>query len=1254
MFSHRASSCVLGLLAAVMTFMPFTDVARAEVRPHAGMLRYPDVSATHIVFVYANDIWIAPRAGGLAAPLANPAGVESFPRFSADGQTIAFVGNYDGNTDLYTIPMAGGIPIRVTHHPTGEHLCDWSPDGQLIFQAAGLAGINTLQLFTVDPAGGLPQQLPVPYGGNGAISPDGTWLAYTPEVRDSRTWKRYRGGRAADVWLFNLTNNISKQITEWEGTDSQPMWFGDRIYYLSDAGPAHRLNIWEYNTRTGRQRQITKFTEYDIKWPSIGPGGQGKGEIVFQCGSKLYLLDLSAEKSHLVEIIIPGDRPTIRPQRVDVSSSLQSSDVSATGKRAVLEARGDIWTLPAKEGVPYNLTHTGGIAERNPVWSPDGRWVAYFSDADDEYDLYVTQSDGKGETRKVATLGPGWRYMRGWSPDSKYIAFVEKSGAMYICEMETGELTEVDVEPSGGEPPMRWSHDSRWIVYTRSADNLQSSIWVYEVESGEKHQLTSGMFHDSSPTFDRQGDYLYFVSSRNFNSPIYEDVGKSFVYTGTQVLIAIPLRADLDYPWTPDNDQETWDDEQGEDDEDGDKEKDKKSKKDRKEDAEPEEEDQDENGDEDNNDKAVEDDGVSGTWEGTLSGDEPLPPTGLPFTMILRLAPDGAVSGSIDAGPYAGHLSDGTFDRQTGELTASLEVTTDEGIETFGLTARITDESIEGSVTGEGFSATFKGTRTSTDTSGLEEEDEEDEEKEDKQVQIDIEGFEQRALQLPVEQGRIYSLAVNNKNQLIFAHAGLRGSGKPTEIKLFDITDDKKEVKTVVSGAGSFDITADGKKLMVRTGRSFAIIDAKPGQKLSQKVPMDGMTSVIEPRAEWQQLFNDVWRIERDFFYVENMHGVDWPAARKQYARMLDDCISREDVAYVMAEMISELNIGHAYYRSGPGDRGPSVSVGMLGVDFELHEGAYRLARIRQGAPWDLDARGPLSQPGVDVKEGDYLLAVNGIPLDTSKDPWAAFIGLAGKVTTLTVSEKPTLDDDAREIIVKPLNSENGLRYRSWVEDNRRYVEQQTAGRVGYIHVPDTSINGQNNLFRQFYGQRDKDALIIDERWNGGGQIPTRFIELLNRPLLNYWAVRDGRDNRTPPDAHYGPKCMLINGSAGSGGDMFPALFRQTGLGKLIGRRTWGGLVGMSGQPRLIDGAAVTVPTFGYYELDGTWGIEGHGVDPDITVIDDPALMTAGGDPQLDTAIKHMLEEIKRHPRVPAIRPADPDRSGMGIQETDK
>ncbi|MBT8487181.1 MAG: PD40 domain-containing protein [Phycisphaerae bacterium] len=1224
---------VTGVAAAFIA----VPAAVADVQPASGMLRYPDVGAESIVFTYANDLWLVSRAGGTAAPLASPPGLELFPRFSPDGQTIAFVGNYDGNRDLYTIPVSGGVPARVTHHPSGEILCDWTPDGErLLFFSGGMdAQPRTTRLFTVPANGGLPEPLPLPYAANGAINAGGDWLAYTPYSRDTRTWKRYQGGMATDVWLFELNTHESRRITDWAGTDSLPMWHGDAVYYLSDGGPNHKLNLWRYDLENGQRRQITTFTEYDVKWPSMGPGPRGRGEIVFQNGSDLFLLDLGTMESTAVEVTIPGARPTVRDRRVDANDFSQWWHISATGKRAVVEARGDVWTLPAENGSPRNLTRTSGVAERQPSWSPDGRWIAYFSDESGEYELMVRQSDGKDEPRALTSGSATYYNDPIWSPDSTQIMYTDKAGSIYLTDVESAETTVVDTEPWGRLTRPSFSHDSRLIAYTRAnPDRRNRSVRLYEIEPGTKTELTSGTFDDAEVTFDRKGDYLFFSSSRNFQ-PTYSDLDTTFVYRGSQVLLAVPLRADMTSPWLPETDEEAWGDDDDEEDseEDGD---------DEEAEGDGDEEDADANGDDD---AAPEDDGFSGVWEGTLRGAD-LPP-GLEFVMNLTLSDDGAVSGTITV-PMGNGSIEGTYDKETGDITG--EITTDGG-DTAAFTGRISDASMKITVSFEGQEVELTGTRTAAATDDEDDDNGNGSGKAREVVEVDAEGFEARAMLLPVGAGQFGFLAVNDKNQLLYSRFA---QGSPPSIMLFDMDDEKKEEKTVAKGAGAFEISGDGKKLVISRGGNLAIQNASAGAT-GKNVVTAGMHVSINPREEWRQLLIEAWRLERDFFYVENLHGVDWPAVRYRYLQMLDDCVTREDVSFVIREMIAELNVGHAYYREGPDvEEVPEVPVGLLGIDWELANEAYRIARIHRGAPWDVDARGPLGAPGVDVNEGDYVLAVNGVPVDVDTDPFAAFIGTVGRPITLTVSVNPTIDDEAREVVVEPIGDESALRYRSWIERNRAFVDEQTDGQVGYIYVPNTGVNGQNDLVRQYVGQLDKKALIIDERWNGGGQIPTRFIEMLNRPVTNYWARRDSMDTPWPPDAHHGPKCMLINGRAGSGGDMFPFLFRQSGLGPLIGTRTWGGLVGISGNPGLIDGSSVTVPTFGFYETDGTWGIEGHGVEPDIEVIDDPSLLASGADPQLDRAIEEMLDAIERRPYVPPSRPAAPDRSGMGIQPSDK
>ena len=1081
--------------------------ASADSRtPHAGMMRYPAVSAESIVFSYADDLWVVDREGGVARPLASPAGLEQYPRFSPDGETIAFVGNYDGGPDLYTVPTPGGVPSRVTHHPQFETLCGWTPDGRLLFHASGSSGLGRQrQLFTVAPEGGLPERLAVPYGSFGALDASGR-LVYTPMDRVGRTWKRYAGGLASDLWLVDLESGESRRLTDFEGTDVHPMWHGDTVYFVSDAGPQHRMNLWAIDLATGERRQVTRFDD-DVRWPSIGGGA-----IVFVVGAELRLLDLESEESTVVPVRVPGAQPQLRTRLVDASDFLSDGNwhASPSAKRVAVEARGDLWTLPAKHGQPRNLTATSGVAEREPTWSPDGRWIAYMSDASGDYELWVVPSDGRGEPRRVTTDGAPYRYSLSWSPDSKHISLLVKGGHLELVDVATGEVTRVASDPLSQYPSTleaTWSHDSGWLAYTRADEaSGNRSIWLYEVATGQATQVTSDFFSQSSPTFDREGDYLYFVGQGSW-SPTYSSVDSTWIYTDSEVLHLVPLRDDVPSPFLPEIDEETW------------------------------EEDEDEE-----------------AGEEEAEGEDP-------------------EEDSTDADDAA----------------------------------------------------------------------------EDETLRIDLEGFERRAVRLPVSPGRVGSLAVNGDGHLLYMRRGDGGS----DLKLIDVEAEEPEEKTVLSGVGGFQLTANGERMLyVKGGKPF-LAKAAEGAK-GEPVSTEGMMVPIEPRAEWGQLLADTHRIFRDFFYVENMHGVDWDATYEDYAGRLQHAASRRDVGLLIAEFISELNVGHAYTGGGDVESGSRMDVGLLGVDLELHEGAYRISRILEGAPWDSDARGPLSQPGVEVAVGDYLLAVNGQALDAARDPWAPFVGLAGDLVTLTVSSEPTPGEASREVTVRCLRSERDLRYRAWVEANRAHVAERSGGRVGYIYVPNTGVNGQNELVRQFHAQRGMEALVIDDRWNGGGQIPTRFIELLNRPLVNHWARRDGADWVWPYDAHQGPKCMLINGAAGSGGDAFPAYFRKAGLGKLIGMRTWGGLVGISGNPGLIDGGRITVPTFGYYDPDGTWGIEGYGVPPDMEVVDDPGLMLDGGDPQLDAAIDLMLAELEAQGDTTIRRPEAPDRTGMGITVEDR
>ncbi len=1256
----RRSQVVVPLLLATMATVAVAE--ESAERRGASMYRMPDISGDEIVFVYANDLWRVPIEGGTALPLASPPGVESMPRFSPDGEHVAFVGNYDGNRDIYRVPVAGGLPERLTHHPAAERLSDWTVDGDLLFSARGLGGHPREEsTWRIGPDGGLPAALPMPYGANATIDKSGTWVAYTPMQRDGRTWKRYRGGMASDIWLLNLETGESRRVTDFDGTDSFPMWHGDDLYYLSDAGDEHRLNLWRYDLATGDAEQVTRFADYDIKWPAIGPDDDGPARIVFQNGPSLFVYDSRTNGSSPVEIEIPGAAASIRPSMIDASNFMQDWSISPNAKRVAVQARGDLWTLPAKNGTPRNMSRTSGIAERSPSWSPDGKWIAYFSDEPGEYELFVRSSDGRGEPRRLTTDMGVFKNAIWWSPDSEYLVYADKTGDAHRIDIESGERTLVTHNPWGVFSNPSFSHDGRWIAWSMGTeDSPAGRVHIHDTRTGETAVVTSGMFNDDSPAFDRKGEWLYFTSDRNFQ-PSYSSFDNTWIYDDSGVLVAVPLREDVKSPWLRTSDEETWNDD---DDEKADDAKD--------EDA----------GDESTPEPDAANDPVSGTWDCLVT----IPNMGeIPLTINLVLNADDLVTGTVNSPVFSGSLAGG-FDRDA--MTLELVLTVDGG-PTANLSLKIDGDRVTGTGTSDegGDPAEISGRRLAVDGDDDDAESDDtdadaDAKDEEPSFEIDVDGFEARAMRIPVAPGNFSNLAVNSRGQLMYVRRGNNAG-----IKVVDITEERPTEKSAGSGGG-FQMTPDGKKMLVPQGRGAVIRDAGPGDG-GDRVVTDPMLVTIDPRQEWRQLLTDAWRIQRDHFYDPNLHGVDWNAVLEAYLPLVDDAATREDVSYLIGEMISELNVGHAYYYGGDGESEPSRNVGMLAVDWEAAPGegdtpdGWRIARVLGGGAWDLDARGPLQEPGLELGEGDIVVAVNGVPVDLAKDPWSLFVGTANDTVVLDVlatddedeadddeadnesdddesdddddDDDDEMDDDIRTVVVRTISDEGGQRYRDWIEGRRRVVEEMSDGRIGYIYVPNTGRDGQSDLVRQFHGQATKPALIVDERWNGGGQIPDRFIELLNRPVTNHWARRDSVDWKWPPSGHNGPKAMLINGRAGSGGDMFPWLFKYHELGPLIGTRTWGGLVGISGNPGLIDGGYTAVPTFGFYETDGTWGIEGHGVDPDIEVIDDPALMLDGGDPQLEKAIEVLLEQLENGAAwTPAERPASPNRSGMGIPVEDR
>ncbi|MDP4213000.1 MAG: PDZ domain-containing protein [Bacteroidota bacterium] len=1052
----------------------------------AGLFRYPDVSETQIVFSYANDLWLMPKEGGEAFKISSSPGMEIDPKFSPDGKSIAFTGNYDGNKDVYTLPVQGGVPRRVTEHGYPDRVVDWTPDGRSILFASnresGKARFN--QFYTIPASGGSASKLPLAYAEHGSYSPDGKQMAVTFRTQINRNWKRYRGGWKADIYIFNFNTLSSEDISAKEAAgDELPMWSGHYIYFLSDRGTELRMNLWRYDMDKKVFEQLTHFSDYDVHFPSLGPQ-----DIVFEAGGKLYLFQLDKQQIKEVKVSVATDEKSLKPKLISADKYIQHAFISPDGNRVVMEARGDLFSLPAENGFVKDLTQSSGVAERFPSWSPDGKSIAFWSDRSGEYELYLSKADEPNSAKKLAAYGPGYRYNLFWSPDGHKLAFIDKALRIQIYDIVSGQTTEVDKALRYTEENLEnfscsWSPDSRWLIYSRDLKNYHEAVFLYDFRDKSLRQVTTGFYTCSDPVFDPEGKYIYLLTTQSF-SPYYSDIDNSFIYANSVKVAAISLKKSTPSVLYPKND--------------------------------------------------------------------------------------------------------------TVSIKSEKEDTAKEKTKNR------------------------KGDKTSAAPAG----------KADiKPVGIDPDGLESRLVILPVSAGSYSDLSVA-KGKVLYLKNPNTGSGETQDtLKYYDI--EKREEKTIMVNAGDYQLSADRQKILVHRDNAWAVIKPEENQKFEKPLHVSEMKMMVDPAAEWQQIFTDVWRLERDFFYDSTMHGVDWNLVKERYSKMLKGAMTREDVDFIIGEMIGELSSSHTYHGGGDLEKENSTSVGYLGVDWEADGNFYKIKRIIRGASWDAEVRSSLEQPGIRIKEGDYILAVNGVPLTTDHEPYAFFQDLSNKVVELTYNSSASWSG-AKTEVVQTLRDEYRLRNLAWIEGNRKRVEEATQGEVGYIYVPSTGFDGQTDLIRQFNAQWDKKGLIIDERFNDGGQIPDRFIEMLNRTPLAFWATRDGLTWPSPPFAHFGPKVMLINGWSGSGGDAFPDYFRKKGLGPLIGARTWGGLIGISGAPALIDGGGVTVPTFRMLNPDGTWFKEGHGVDPDIEVREDLGLMAKGIDPQLERAITEIKDEVQK------------------------
>jgi len=1052
----------------------------------AGLYRYPDVSKTQIVFTYANDLWVMPKEGGDAVKLSSPLGVESFPRFSPDGKSIAFTGNYDGNKDVYVIPNTGGIPIRLTSHGSTDRVVGWQPDGKkVLFASSRESGRDRFnQMYTIAPTGGPSVKLPLAYAEFASYSPDGKELAVTFRSQAFRNWKRYRGGWKADIHIFHLANNTSENITNLNTEEGNefPMWHNDEIYFLSDRGPEIRMNLWRYNTKTKNVEQVTDFKDYDIHFPSAGPE-----EIVFEAGGNLYLYKFSTRQVNEVKISLVSDRATLKPKIEKAEKYIQHADLSPDGNRVLLEARGDIFSLPAENGFVKNLTRSSGTAERYPAWSPDGKNIAYWSDQSGEYELWITPSN-EDKPRKLSGYGQGFRYNLYWSPDSKKLAFIDKAMKIQVYDTEAGKTTIVDSAMHYLQGQLEsftcsWSPDGRWLTFSHDLENDHSAVFIFDSKTKTLKQVTSGFYNSTNPVFDSEGKYIYLLTNQAF-SPYYSDIDNSFIYANSTQLAALTLQKTTHSISFPKND-------------------------------------------------------------------------------TVKMLPSEPITKVV-------------------EVKHKLKTPAD----------------------------TVQKMRVKVAP-----------------VNIDFDEIESRIELLSLHSGNYRNIgSVKNKILYLKFPSHDEVDGKPS-LKIYDT--EKKEEKTILDKVDDYILSADRQKLLVKRDEAWAVIKPEESQKFEKPLRISEMQMLVDPMEEWKQILTDAWRLERDYFYDPNMHGVNWEQVKQRYSNMLTGASTREEVNFIIGEMIGELNASHTYYGGGDLEKEDNRSVGYLGIDYEPEGNFYKIKKIIKGAPWDAEERSPLDMPGVNINEGNYLLAVNGIPLTTSQEPYALFQDLSDKTVELTYNSSPSWKG-AKTAIVKTMKGEGRLRYLAWVENNRKRVDAETAGEAGYIYVPNTGIDGQNELMRQFNAQWSKKALVIDERFNSGGQIPDRFIEMLDRTPLAYWAIRDGKSKPWPPYANFGPKVMLINGWSGSGGDAFPDYFHKKGLGPLIGNRTWGGLIGISGVPGLIDGGGITVPSFRMFNPDGSWFREGHGVDPDILVDEDLGLMAKGIDPQLErgiTEIKTLLKD---------------------------
>ncbi|MFT0671428.1 PDZ domain-containing protein [Bacteroides hominis] len=1050
----------------------------------ARLLRFPATNGKEIVFSYAGDLYKVPAAGGEAQRLTSHVGYEMFPRFSPDGKTIAFTGQYDGNTEVYTMPATGGEPLRVTYTATNSRddlgdrmgpnniVMTWTPDGQRIVYRNRISDGFSGKLFTVDKEGGLSEAIPLPEGGFCSYSPDGKQLAYNRVMREFRTWKYYKGGMADDIWVYNPNSKTVENITNNVAQDIFPMWIGDEIFFLSDRDRI--MNIFVYNTKTKQTAKVTDFTEYDVKFPSASGN-----TIVFENGGYIYKMDAATRKAEKVNITLASDNIYARTDLKDGANYVTAASLSPDGARMVVTSRGEVFNLPVEKGVTKNITRSPGAHDRDAQWSPDGTQIAYISDATGETELYLQNAAG-GEPMQLTHKND--TYIRGfkWSPDSKKIVYMDRKNRVNLLDVASGKVSLLLQDPMGVPGGVTFSPDSEWLTYTRMGKNEINVVYVYNIAEKKEYPVTDKWYNSSSPVFSADGKYLIFSSARDFN-PTYGSLEWNHVYNN-----------------------------------------------------------------------------MYGVYIALLSKD-----TSSPF-----MQKDAEVAAS-NATPKSG-------DKKPADKK------------------EVADASL---------------------------------------VKFDPDGITDRIVRLPLSPS-YYGNFYSDGNKVYYWGRG--------GTKMYDLASQKEE--SIADGA-SMDVTYDGKKALFFKGRQIYVTNLPSGKtELTTPVNLSNMKITVDYPKEWAQIFDEAWRAYRDGFYQESMHGVDWKAIKEKYVVLLPYVKTRLDLNYIIGEMIGELNCGHAYVNPGETEQPKRINTGLLGAEITRDKsGFFRLEKIFPGASWSKELRSPLMEPGVDVKAGEYIVAIDGVPTNTVKDMYSLLVGKAEIPTEISLNVKPQLSG-ARKVVISPLANEYPLIHYNWVQDNIKKVDQASNGRIGYIYIPDMGPEGLNEFARYFYPQLDKEGLIIDDRANGGGNVSPMILERLSREPYRLTMGRGTSHVGTVPDAvQVGPKVCLINKYSASDGDLFPWGFRALGLGKLIGTRTWGGIVGISGSLPYMDGTDIRVPFFTSYDpKTGQWIIENHGVDPDILIDNDPVKEWNGEDQQLNRAIEEVMKQLQdRKPLAPVPAPRD-------------